>query len=339
MQRIDEELPRSSTRRSRSATTPRPGSRSPSASAAARSTSSAARGRHRATVPVDLLIDELTPEKVAELLHHRSRGEEPLGTRPAERRERLRAARPLRSLRAARRGNRRRASPKRVSLPRGMKPEDVDLALGPATAGAAAHRSVSIPATARRSTAGIGPLRPLRAARLAVQERQDARPALRHHARGGAAAPRADRPDGAQGARPAPRRGGELRILAGRFGPYVTDGKPQRQPADGHRPRGDDAAEQAVALLAEKGKPRAAARGAGAAPRDPPTAAQGAGPEEEALRVGKRTRMVPHGAPYRRLNPSRSKASTTPRMRSSLRNSSASATARSSTAPTRTKRW
>jgi len=75
---------------------------------------------------------------------------------------------------------------------------------------------------------------------------------------------------------PHPESKGELRILAGRFGPYLTDGKLNASLRKGDDPEAMTV-EEAVALLAERGKPpgsgkprrgrSAAARGgAGAAP-------------------------------------------------------------------------
>ena len=135
-----------------------------------------------------------------------------------------------------------------------------------------------------------------------------------------------------------PAGGAELRVMAGRYGPYVTDGTLLASLPKDADPEAFTA-EQAVALLAEKGKPRGSGKGRRRGTTRPATAggrkATGAGKGAGGRKNEDRLRP----AHYKPASASRSKASTVSRMRSASRNSSLSATARSSTPPTRTKRW
>ena len=207
----------------------------------------------RATLPVDLLIDELTEERVLELLHHRSRAEEPLGTDPKTGEKvyvRIGPYGPYVQLGEGTNGER----PKRTSLPRGVGPGDVDLNL--------ALRLLSLPRTVgvdpesgKEITAGIGRYgfyvqRGWQYQNLKTLDEVYAislKDALQRLAQKGKTVLKELGPSPGEG-------GGELRIMAGRFGPYVTDGK-----LNASLPKGTDAEEmtleQAVALLAEKGKP------------------------------------------------------------------------------------
>ncbi|HXT20643.1 MAG TPA: type I DNA topoisomerase, partial [Thermoanaerobaculia bacterium] len=107
----------------------------------------------RATIPVDLLIDELTPEKVAELLHHRTRGEEPLGTHPSGDNVYVRIG-PYGPYVQQGEGSE-GEKPKRISLPPGVKPQDVDLPL--ALRLLSLPRTLGVdPANGKEVVAGIG---------------------------------------------------------------------------------------------------------------------------------------------------------------------------------------
>jgi DNA topoisomerase-1 len=203
----------------------------------------------RATIPVDLLIDELTPEKVAELLHHRTRGEEPLGRQPESGDNvyvRVGPYGPYVQLGEGAEGEK----PKRVSLPPGTKPQDVDLPL--------ALRLLSLPrmlgvdpANGKEIVAGIGRFGPYvqRAWQFKNVKTLDElfamtlEEALRRLAQTGQTV--------IKELGPHPESGGELRVMAGRFGPYITDGK-----LNASLPRGADpeavTLEEAVALIDAK---------------------------------------------------------------------------------------
>ncbi|HEV8240226.1 MAG TPA: type I DNA topoisomerase [Thermoanaerobaculia bacterium] len=206
----------------------------------------------RATIPVDLLIDELTPEKVAELLQHRTRGEEPLGQQPDSGENvyvRIGPYGPYVQLGEGAEGEK----PKRVSLPPGTKPQDVDLAL--------ALRLLSLPRTlgvdpsnGKEIVAGIGRFGPYvqRAWQFKNVKTLDELfamtldEALRRLAQTGQTVLKELGPN--------PDSGGELRILAGRFGPYLTDGKLNASLRKGDDPEAMTL-QEAVALLGERGKP------------------------------------------------------------------------------------
>ncbi|HEV8632234.1 MAG TPA: type I DNA topoisomerase, partial [Thermoanaerobaculia bacterium] len=212
----------------------------------------------RATLPVDLLIDELTIEKVLELLHHRSRGEEPLGHDPqtgAPVYVRIGPYGPYAQLGETSDGER----PKRVSLPRGMKPTEVDLAY--ALRLLSLPRTVGIdPESGKPVTAGIGRFGPYveRGGRYQNVKSVDEVFSISLHDALARLAQKGKTAIKELG--PHPDSGGELRVMAGRYGPYVTDGK-----LNASLPRGADpeamTLEEAVALLAEKGKPPGSGKG------------------------------------------------------------------------------
>jgi DNA topoisomerase-1 len=212
----------------------------------------------RATVPVDLLIDELTPEKVVELLHHRSRGEEPLGHHPESGEPIFVRIGPFGPYAQLGEGND-KEKPKRVSLPRGVDPGDVDLSL--ALRLLALPRVIGVdPASGKDVSIGIGRFGPYvqrtwqfkNVKTLDELFAMTLDGALKLLAQGGQTVLKelGPRPDG----------GGELRILAGRFGPYATDGT-----LNASLPKTADpeamTVDEAIALLSEKGKPKGSGKG------------------------------------------------------------------------------
>ena len=215
------------------------------------------RSADRATVPVDLLIDELTPEKVLELLHHRSRGEEPLGQDPASGENvyvRVGPYGPYVQLGEGSNGER----PKRVSLPPGVKPTEVDLAL--ALRLLSLPRLVGVdPESGKEVTAGIGRYGPYVQRGWQFQNVKSLdeifgitlQDALQRLAKKGQTVLKE------LGAHP--QSGTEVRVMAGRFGPYVTDGTLNASLRKGTDPEAMTL-EEAVALLAERGKPRGSGR-------------------------------------------------------------------------------
>ncbi len=241
----------------------------------------------RATIPVDLLIDELTPEKVAELLHHRTRGEEPLGTHPESGDNvyvRIGPYGPYVQLGEGTDGEK----PKRISLPPGLKPQDVDLAL--ALRLLSLPRTLGVdPANGKEVAAGIGRFGPYvqrawqfkNVKTLEELFAMTLEEALRRLAQTGQTV--------LKELGPHPESRGELRILAGRFGPYLTDGK-----LNASLRKGDDpdamTLEEAVALLAERGKPPGSGkprRGRAGGARTAGGAAAGKAPTAKAARTVK----------------------------------------------------
>jgi len=78
----------------------------------------------RATLPMDLLIDELTPQKANELIAARAKADEPLGKDEATGKDlylKIGPYGPYVQLGELKEGSK----PKRVSLPKGMNPDDV----------------------------------------------------------------------------------------------------------------------------------------------------------------------------------------------------------------------
>jgi DNA topoisomerase I len=213
----------------------------------------------RATLPADVLVDELTPERVIELLATKSRGEQPLGTDPATGEKVYLRSGPYGPYVQLGEGEAGR-KPKRTSLPRELPAEEVDLD--------AALRLLSLPrvlgtdpASGAQVTAGLGRFGPYveRAAtyrnlpsfeRIFAISLDEAIELL-------------DKKPGGKNVLAElgehPESGSLVRIVSGRFGPYATDGS-----LNASLPRGSDpqrfTLEEAVALLAERGKPPGSGR-------------------------------------------------------------------------------
>ena len=216
-------------------------------------------GRETATIPDELLIDELTVERACELLASRARGEEPLGIDPGTDLPvflRLGRFGPYVQLGEARKGG---DKPRWVGLPKGMKPSEVDLDY--------ALRLLSLPRTLGKDPesgeevrAGLGRYGPYvargreyrnlpSAERLFSVSLDEALALLAREKRAarGAAALKV------VGTHPGD--GTEIRLLKGRYGPYVTDGK-----VNASIPRDRDpmatTVEEAVELLAQAAERR-----------------------------------------------------------------------------------
>ena len=209
-----------------------------------------------AALPVDLLIDELTPEKASELIELRLRGKKPLG-RDRETGLNIYVRTGPFGPYAQLGEDDAEPKPRRASLPKGMSPDQVDPSF--------ALRLLSLPrvlgedpGTGQQVTAGLGRYGPYvnraktyrnldsveRAFEITLEEALpllDVRP-------GRAVLAVAGRHPGT---------GEPLNIYKGRYGPYVTDGK-----VNASIPRGRDpeslGVHEALDLLA-----RAAARKAG----------------------------------------------------------------------------
>ena len=213
----------------------------------------------RATIPDELLIDELTVDKVAELLRTPRAGQEPLGTDPA-------TGLPV-YVKTGRYGpyvqlgdSRGRTKPRWVGLPKGMEPSEVTLDF--------ALRLVSLPRTLGKDPesgepveAGLGRYGPfVRRAReyrnLPAFDRvftvtlDEALTLLAQKKPTRRAARTVLKEVGAH-----PESGAPIQLIEGRYGPYVTDGS-----VNASIPRGADpnatTLEQAVELLAEAAQRR-----------------------------------------------------------------------------------
>ena len=211
----------------------------------------------RTALPVDLLIDELTPEKASELIESRLRGMSPIARDPETGLNVYVRTGPFGPYVQLGEDD---AEPKRASLPRGTAPEQVDPAF--------ALRLLSLPrdlgedpGSGQRVSAGLGRYGPyVRRARtyrnLDSLERvfdvtlEEALPLL--------------------DARPGktvlavlgrhPQTGEPLNVYKGRYGPYVTDGKVNASIPRGRAPE-SVGADEALELLARAAARKAAGRG------------------------------------------------------------------------------
>ena len=185
--------------------------------------------RETATIPDEIMIDELTVERANELLASRARGEEPLGTDPDTGLPVfLRSGRfgPYLQLGEARKGG---DKPRWVGLPKGMEASEVDLDY--------ALRLLSLPrilgrdpASGDEVKAGLGRYGPyvargreyrnLPSAEELFSVTLDEALALLARKKG---ARRRATPLKVVGTHPA--TGTEIQLLNGRYGPYVTDGR------------------------------------------------------------------------------------------------------------------
>ena len=211
---------------------------------------------NRATLPLDLFIDELTPEKANELIRTKSKGAEPITSDPETGKPVYLLVGPYGPY-VQLGDNDDAEKPKRSSLPKGMKPEDVTPA--EALKLLTLPRTVGIdPATGKKVTANLGRFGPYierdkkyanveSAERLYTITLEEAVERLNAKLQ-----KQLIKDLGTD-----PESGREVQILKGRFGPYITDGKSMA-----NVPKGTVAAamtlEAALPLLAEaaaKAKP------------------------------------------------------------------------------------
>ncbi len=212
----------------------------------------------RATLPVDLLIDELTPEKASELIELRLRGRTPLGRDPDAGLNVYVRTGPFGPYVQLGEDD---AEPRRASLPKGMSPEQVDLAF--------ALRLLSLPrvlgkdpGTGQQVKAGLGRYGPYvnraktyrnldsleRAFDITLEDALallDVRPGRTVLAVAGRH-PETDEP---------------LNIYRGRYGPYVTDGKVNASLPRGRSPE-SLGVDEALDLLARAAARKATGKGA-----------------------------------------------------------------------------
>lgn len=215
--------------------------------------------RETATIPDEIMIDELTVDRAGELIASRSRGEEPLGTDPGTGLPVfLRSGRfgPYVQLGEARKGG---AKPRWVGLPKGTEASGVDLDY--------ALRLLSLPRSLGRDPssgdevrAGLGRYGPYvargreyrslpSADKLFSVTLDEALVLLAREKRPGRGATALK----TVGTHPA--TGAEIRLLEGRYGPYVTDGTVNAGIPKGRDPMATSV-EEAVELLARAAERR-----------------------------------------------------------------------------------
>ncbi|MBZ0110862.1 MAG: type I DNA topoisomerase, partial [Thermoanaerobaculia bacterium] len=222
----------------------------------------------RATLPVDLLIDELTPGKAAEILSQRARADAPIGADPESSEPIYLKSGPYGPYVQLGDGDK-KEKPKRVSLPKGTSMESVDLPM--------ALRLLSLPRvvgvdpdSGSEVTAGLGRFGPY-VSRDRKYQSLDAfeeiftvtlEEALKRLAVKGK---RVIKELG-----PHPESGEEVRVLSGRYGPYVTDGTTNASLPKDLEPTTIEMA-RAVELLAERAKlPKKPRRGRAGAKKAAP---------------------------------------------------------------------
>ena len=209
----------------------------------------------RAALPVDLLIDELTPEKASHLIERRLRGDSPLGRDEATGLNVYVRSGPYGPYIQLGEGG--DAKPKRVGLPKGLSPDQVDMAY--------ALRLLSLPRalgedprTGQPVSAGLGKYGPYVSRDRTYRNLESMNRVF------DVTLEEALRLLNTQPGRTVmavvgkhPETGAPLNVYKGRYGPYVTDGKLNASIPRGRDPASVEVAE-ALQLLA-----RAAARKAG----------------------------------------------------------------------------
>lgn len=223
----------------------------------------------RATLPVDLLIDELTPAKAREFVAQRQRAQEPIGRHPETGENIYARTGPFGPYLQLGDDDPER-KPKRVSLGRGTDPANLDLAH--AMRLLSLPREIGIDADSGKPVrAGLGRFGPYvecnrvfasipNADDLFTITLDDALERIRNKHK---------RPV-LKDLGPHPETGAPLQVFAGRYGPYVTDGTWNATLSRGTAPE-DLTVTDAVSLLtaaAARGKPaRRGRRGAAGAAR------------------------------------------------------------------------
>ncbi len=206
-------------------------------------------GERRATIPAELLIDELSPDKAMELLDARAAGDAVLGKDPETGKPVYARVGPYGPYVQLGEG-RIREKPRRTRLPDGVDVSEVTLEY--------ALRLLSLPRdlgkdpkTGKRVIAGLGRYGPyvsrggeyrnLDSDRLFSVALDEALELLAT----------AKRANVLKELGPHPETGAEIEVRSGRYGPYVTDGQVNAStPKDGREP-GETTMEEAVALLAD----------------------------------------------------------------------------------------
>ena len=213
----------------------------------------------RATIPIDLLIDELTVDKAIELFEATSKADQPLGSDPDTGLNvyaKVGPFGPYVQLGEATEDHK----PRRVSLPRGMTVDDV--ALDYALKLLSLPREIGVdPESGKPVTAGLGRYGPYveRARQYrSLPSADDIFTVTLEEALALLAQKRGKTVLKVVG--PHPETGAEIQLLDGRYGPYVTDGS-----VNASTPKGSDpmevTVEEAVSLLAEAAERKKAKKG------------------------------------------------------------------------------
>ena len=213
----------------------------------------------RATIPIDLLIDELTVDKALELFEATSKADEPLGKDPETKQNVYAKVGPFGPyVQLGEAGE--DSKPPRVSLPRGMTLDDVSLEY--ALKLLSLPREVGTdPESGKPVTAGLGRYGPYveRARQYrSLPSADDIFTVTLEEALALLAQKRGKTVLKVVGAHP--DSGAEIQLLDGRYGPYVTDGS-----VNASTPKGSDpmevTLEEAVALLAEAAERKKSKKG------------------------------------------------------------------------------
>jgi len=207
-----------------------------------------------ATIPIDLQIDELSPKKASEIIKERSQGLEPLGTDPESGEKVYALTGPYGPYVQLGEANGKKKKPKRISLPRGMKPEEVELEYAlkllslPRTIG-------EDPETGEKVTAGVGRFGPF-VERAGTYRSVDSYDQLFEISLEDAVKLLNAKPQRRQQKKELreigkhPESGESIKAMEGRYGPYVTDGTVNASIPKTTKPE-DITLDEAVALLAE----------------------------------------------------------------------------------------
>ena len=205
----------------------------------------------RATLPVDLLIDELTPEKASDLFAQRKKADAPIGTDSATGENIYVKSGPYGPYVQLGEGAE-KVKPKRVSLPKGTSPESVDLDL--------AQRLLSLPRLVGQDpesgsdvTAGLGRFGPYVSRDRKYQSLDTLEEVFTVSLEDALARLAIKGKRVLKELGPHPESGAIVQVLSGRYGPYVTDGELNASLPKGHHTRiGRDGKSRRAACRARK---------------------------------------------------------------------------------------
>ncbi len=206
-----------------------------------------------ATISVDLQIDELSPEKASEIITERSKGSDPLGKDPETGENVYALVGPYGPYVQLGEANGKKKKPKRVSLPRGMKPEDVDFDYALKLLSLPRHVGDD-PDTGEKVTAGVGRFGPY-VERAGTYRSVDSYDQLFEISLEDAVKLLNEKPKRKQKKElreigKHPESGETIKAMEGRYGPYITDGTVNASIPKAVNPD-EITVEQAVTMLAD----------------------------------------------------------------------------------------